>query len=147
MAPASSLLRALARRSHPEMEFLVDLDKVTAVLVDVDDLSVYRVRVAAPLDASPHATEQVHRLDDVLRATNVARLVDEEAAWLRPDAIRFHAAGQVPEDWEQRFDAACRAATTAGGEVALRAEVVWPGGARATGPQPATGRRGRIGDA
>jgi len=129
------------------MELVVDLEKVTAVLVDVDDLSAYRVRVAAPSDASPIATESVHRLDDVLRATNVARLEDEEVGWLRPDAIRFHAAGQVPEDWEERFDSACRAATTAGGDVALRAEIVWPAGVAASGPQPATGRLGGIGDA
>lgn len=129
------------------MEFVVDLDKVTAVLADVDDLSVYRVRVVAPLDASPVASEQVHRLDDVLRATNVARLVDDRVAWLRPDAVLFHAAGQVPEDWEERFASHCRAAVTASGDVALHAEVVWPGGSGAPGAQPAPGPLGRIGDA
>ncbi len=134
MALASFLRRARGRRSpHPEVEFVVDLDKVTAVLVDVDDLSAYRVRVAAPPDASPLATERVHRLDDVLRATNVARLEDEGEAWLRPDAVRFHAAGQVPDDWDERFDAVCRAAATADGAVALRAVVVWPAAAEELG--------------
>lgn len=114
------------------MEFSIDLTKVTAVLLDVDDLSTCRVRVAAPPDASPVLTETVHRLGDVLRATNVARLEDEDVAWIRPDAVRFHAAGQVPVDWSERFDSVCREAMTAGGEVELRAVVEWPGGGEGT---------------
>lgn len=117
------------------MEFVVDLTKVTAVLVDVDDVSTHRVRVAAPPDASPVSTETVHRLGDVLRATNVARLEDEDVAWIRPDAVRFHAAGQVPDDWDERFASVCRGAKSAAGEVELRAAVVWPGG----GPVPSAG--------
>lgn len=116
------------------MEFVVDLTKVTAVLVDVDDVSAYRVRVAAPLEASPASADTVHRLGDVLRAANVARLEDEDVAWIRPDAVRFHAAGQVPDDWGERFDSVCTKAVTAGGDVELRAAVVWPGGGTTAGP-------------
>lgn len=118
------------------MDFVVDLEKVTAVLLDVDDLSSCRVRIAVPADASPLDTDTVHRLGDVLRATNVARLEDEDVAWLRPDAVRFHAAGQVPADWDERFDRVCQAATSAGGEVELRAVVVWPGSGEARTAAP-----------
>ncbi|MGH8980996.1 MAG: hypothetical protein ACRDWE_08250 [Acidimicrobiales bacterium] len=113
------------------MEFVVDLEKVTAVLLDADDLTTFRVRVAVPSDASPASTETVHRLGDVLRATNVARLEDDGLAWVNPDAARFHAAGQVPEDWDERFERVCGTAATAGGDVEVRAAVLWPTGGAA----------------
>lgn len=106
----------------------MDLEKVTAVFVDVDDLQHLTLRVAVPAEASPDSETTVHRLADVLVAASVAELDPDSAtvAWVRPDAVRFHAAGQVEEDWDERFEAACASAEARTGRAALQAVVVWP---------------------
>ncbi len=106
------------------MELVVDLEKVTVVLADPDDVGSLRVRVAAPPDASVASPDTVHRLHDVLEATHVGRL-HGGAALIRADALAFHAAGGVGHTWDRRFAAGVgsAAADEAG---MLRAPVVWP---------------------
>jgi hypothetical protein len=111
------------------VELVVDLDKVTVVLAGADDVSALTVRVAEPSDASPDSHATVHRLGDVLEATYVGSLEDVRAAFVRPDALVFHAAGQVDDGWELRFAARCHELAQAGRTDAdgrLRAPVVWP---------------------
>lgn len=107
------------------MRFVVDLDEVTVVLADAGDAGEASLVVAAPSHASGASEATVHRLGDVLVATNVGVLEQDGSARLRADAVLFHAAGQVDDDWERRFVAACD--TGAQGPVlAARATVIWP---------------------
>lgn len=113
------------------MELIVDLERVTVVLGRPDDLASAAVRVGAPAGASAASEADVHRLGDVLAAAHVGRLTDESTAWVRPDAIVFHAAGQVDAGWEERFTERCRQAAAAGevdDDGSLRARVAWPAG-------------------
>jgi hypothetical protein len=118
------------------VELAVDLEKVTAVVVDPEDVETVKVRIAAPADASPCSEATVHRLADVLVAARVGELDPDSTttAWVRPDAVRFHAAGQVGEDWDERFEAVCSAGQARTGRAALEAVVVWP--------EPVRGPRG-----
>lgn len=128
--------RALARRRRGHVpasrtltrgvRFVVDLDKVTVVLADPDDTDAFGVVVAAPSDARPTSEASVHRLRDVLAATNVGVLGDDGVVRLHPDAVRFHAAGQVDDDWERRFAAACEHRGDHTGTIATTAPVQWP---------------------
>lgn len=111
------------------MELVVDLDRVTVVLVGAVDADRLAVRVGEPATASAGSDRDVHRLGDVLVAANVGRLVASGQALVRPDAVRFHAAGEVDAAWEGRFDALCRsqaAAVDGDGEPWLTATVAWP---------------------
>lgn len=106
------------------MRVVVDLDKVVVVLREVGDVTRATVEVVAPARASGAREATVHRLADVLGATNVGTLDPDGAARLRTEAVRFHAAGDVDEDWERRFAAACE---KDGGDVdVVRARVIWP---------------------
>ncbi len=107
------------------MRFVVDLDKVTVVLADAGDVEEASVVVASPAHASAASEATVHRLADVLTATNVGTLQPDGTARLRADAVLFHAAGQVDDDWEGRFADACE--DRAEGTVfAAPATVIWP---------------------
>lgn len=107
------------------MRFVVDLDKVTVVLADACDVREASVVVASPSHASAASEATVHRLADVLAATNVGTLEPDGTARLRADAVLFHAAGQVDDDWERRFGDTC--VDFAGGVVyGAPASVVWP---------------------
>ena len=88
------------------MELVVDLQQVTVVLRDPDDVSSVVVRVDAPPAASVATLDARHRLADVLAATNVGRLDASGVAYVRIDAIAFHASGQVDDEWTARFEAA-----------------------------------------
>jgi hypothetical protein len=104
---------------------LVDLVKVTVVLTDADDLTQATVVVAGPPHASAGSEATVHRLADVLAAANMGTLEPDGTVRLRADAVRFHAAGEVDDDWERRFAVACR---EDGDQVVVdaTARVVWP---------------------
>lgn len=107
------------------MRVVVDLEQVVAVIADVDDLSQASVVVVSPPNATADSDATVHRLADVLAATNVGTLQPDGTARLRADALRFHAAGQVDEDWERRFAALCENDGD-GPLVAAPAKVTWP---------------------
>lgn len=112
------------------MELVVDLERVTVVLANAADVTDLRVEVGAPVGASASAEADVHRLHDVLVAAYVGRLDAPREAVVRADAIRFHAAGQVDDRWEERFAGLCGVRTTVveGAEgLSLRAPVQWPG--------------------
>lgn len=119
------------------MELVVDLSRVTVVLSRPEEVDRLSVRVGAPEGASPGSVADVHRLHDVLVATSVGRLDrldDPGRAIIRPDAVAFHAAGQVADDWEDRFARLCReAAARADGagperEAWVPAPITWPSG-------------------
>ncbi|HTX63564.1 MAG TPA: hypothetical protein VMD28_07970 [Acidimicrobiales bacterium] len=107
------------------MRFLVDLDKVTVVLADVADARKASVVVASPPNATAASDATVHRLADVLAATNVGTLEADGTARLRADAVLFHAAGQVDADWERRFAEACEE-RRGGAVLGAPATVIWP---------------------
>jgi hypothetical protein len=67
----------------------------------------------------------VHRLADVLAAANVGTLERDGTARLRADAVLFHAAGQVDDEWERRFAAACEDRPH-GQVLTAPATVIWP---------------------
>lgn len=112
------------------MELVVDLERVTVTLADPGDTRHFAVRVGAPATASPGVEADLHRLGDVLVAAGVGRLGETGDAFVRPDAVRFHAAGQVDEGWDEQFEAMCRFAADRGwvDEVdgGIRAHVEWP---------------------
>ncbi len=105
------------------MRVVVDLEKVVVVLRDADDVASATVVVAAPPGASAARQATVHRLADVLSATNVGTLESDSLARLRADAVRFHAAGGVGEDWERRFAGTCQ---RYGDDDVVPAAVIWP---------------------
>ena len=111
------------------MELLVDLAAVTVVLGEPEDTGNFNVRVVGPPGSSPGSDADRHRLGDVLAAANVGRLDAGGDAFVTPDAVRFHAAGQVDADWTERFDAMCAYATAKGwvdADGAIQAHVEWP---------------------
>lgn len=112
------------------MEVVVDLERLTVTLAGAEETGRFAVRVAGPPDASGTSAADVHRLGDVLAAAGAGRLGPDGDAFIRPDAVRFHAAGQVGEGWEERF-AAMADHTAAKGWTAddgwIQAHVVWPG--------------------
>lgn len=117
------------------MELVVDLAKVVVTLSEPGDVDRLAVRVGAPGTASDRSDDDVHRLHDVLVAANVGRLVDARQALVRPDAVRFHAAGQVDDSWPERFADLCRSqppAPRGSDDASLVAPVMWP---RATGAE------------
>lgn len=109
------------------MRFVVDLERVVVILADPEDLTQVSVVVAAPGTASAASPSTVHRLAEVLAATNVGTIGADGTATLRADAVRFHAAGQVGGEWERRFAELCRD-DEAGSVVAAAAPVFWPAG-------------------
>lgn len=119
------------------MELVVDLARVTVVLSRPEELDRLAVRVGAPEGASPDSAADVHRLHDVLTATSVGRLErldDPGRALIRPDAVVFHAAGQVAGDWEGRFAQLCRRAAARDDDAVpaleawVPAPITWPSG-------------------
>lgn len=111
------------------MELVVDLETVTVVLAGPTDTTRFCVRVGGPSTASPEVAADVHRLGDVLVAAGVGRLGPTGDAFVRPDAVRFHAAGQVDDGWDERFDAMCRDAEEKGWvdpDGGIQAHVEWP---------------------
>lgn len=111
------------------MEVVVDLDKVVVTFRDMENLDTVAVVVAVPSTASSADDAAVHRLADVLAATNVGELEGTGAhrAWINPAAAQFHAAGQVDPGWTGRVEDRCARSAGRGGRHALEAEVVWPG--------------------
>jgi hypothetical protein len=112
------------------VEIVADLQSLTVTLAGAEDTGKFAVRVAGPPDASGQRDADVHRLGDVLAAAGVGRLGPGDHAFIRPDAVRFNAAGQVGEGWEERFaamvdDADSRGWTADDGWI--RAHVEWPG--------------------
>ena len=139
------------------MELVVDLERVTVAVSAFDDVDRLVLRVAGPADASAGSEASVHRLADVLASAYAGRLVSAAHALVRPDLIRFHAAGQVDDDWERRFAARWEGDGPAGDGIG--APVLWP---HAPGdgvtldpgdpgvpldPGPQAAARGTIGDA
>lgn len=106
------------------MELVVDLDAVTVVLRDAARVDELTVVVAAPADASASSQAAVHRLHDVLEAAGVGSLVADGSAIVRTDALVFHAAGEVGDDWAGRL----RAASIPTDPSTVPARVRWPTG-------------------
>ena len=113
------------------MEVVVDLEAITVVLADPEALDRFSVRVT-PASASGASPADVHRLGDVLEAAGVGRPDESGDVFIRPDAVRFHAAGQVGAGWEEGFAGMCRYAESKGwvdpGDGWIRAHVEWPQG-------------------
>jgi hypothetical protein len=111
------------------VEVVVDLDAVVVTFGSIEDLDRVTVRVASPATASPEDAAAVHRLGDVLAATNVGTLEHdpELRAWISPVAAQFHAAGQVGPEWAARLESRCAESEGRGGPRSLEARVVWPG--------------------
>jgi hypothetical protein len=115
-----------------DVEMVVDLQRVTVVLAEADDTGRFAVRVASPDEASPHSTADVHRLGDVLAAAKVGHMAESGEAFIRPEAVRFHAEGQVGEGWDERFAGMCDFAASKGWidpGGSIQAHVEWPRGA------------------
>lgn len=110
------------------MELVVDLQAVRLALADPEDLGRFSVRVGVPASASAAVPDDVHRLHDVLVSAHAGRLDDDGHALIEPESLRFYAAGQVDEGWEEAF-AAMVAGAAAHGWVKdglIRAHVTWP---------------------
>lgn len=114
------------------MEVVVDLDSVVVTFAGIEEVDQIDLRVAAPATASGLDPAAVHRLGDVLAATDVGRLEPgpEMRVWINPVAVRFHAAGQVGPGWDERLGSRCATTGPAGGAPGwLEATVRWPDGA------------------
>lgn len=112
----------------------MDLERVTVVLSAPEDVDRLTVRVASTRGTAPATPADVHRLADVLEAAHVGRLDGPDDAFVAPEAVRFHAAGQVDDGWDDRFLRLCERAGGAGGvdppDGFVRAKVVWPANSR-----------------
>ncbi|HMD46363.1 MAG TPA: hypothetical protein VKG43_09395 [Acidimicrobiales bacterium] len=112
------------------MVIVVDLTNGIVTLVAPDDTDHFAVRVSAPAGAT--GSSSAGGLARILAATGVGRLDAGGDAFVDPEAVRFRAAGQVDDRWDDRFAAMCRFATTKGwtaDDGAIRAHVEWPAGA------------------
>lgn len=109
------------------MQLVLELDDVTVHLGAPDDTGRLSVVVSGPPGAT--AASHGHRLGDVLVGLRLGRPGPDGDALLNPEALRFLAAGQVGEDWEERFGAMAAYAASqgwVGDDGALQAHVVWP---------------------
>lgn len=112
------------------MEVVVDLDAVTVVMRDLAELTKFSLLVCAPASAGAGDPLSMRRLGDVLAATNTGRLRDDGEAFISPEAVRFHAAGSVSEEWEIGFEKMRAYASTKGwidsSDGFIQAHVEWP---------------------
>jgi len=109
---------------------VADLETLTVTLAEAEDTGRFALRVVGPAGATGPQTHDVHRLGDVLVAAGVGRLGPEGDAFIRPDAVRFHSAGQVGAGWEERFVAMVDYAASRGWTADdgwIQAHVEWPG--------------------
>ena len=111
------------------MELVIELERVEVALADPDDCGRLALRILGPPGAAP--ATHLHRLGDVLGGLGLGRLREDGDALVALEALRFWAAGQVDDGWEDRFDAMCEYAASRGWvdplDGALQAHVVWPG--------------------
>ena len=108
----------------------MNLEDGIVVLREPEDTGAFALLVAGPADAS--ASSQAEHLARVLQATGVGRLASDGHAFVVPDAVRFMAAGQVDNGWDERFETMLSYAATKGwldDDGAIQAHVVWPSGA------------------
>ncbi len=113
------------------MELKIDLDNVLIKLVNPADFSVFRIVIGTPASARPDT--QSHRLGDVVAAQHVGVLRSDGDVAVEPDVIRFMAAGQGGDGWEQGFRAMISVAEHQGwidDRGRIQAHVVWPNGER-----------------
>ncbi len=109
---------------------VADLETLAVTLAEAEDTGHFALRVAGPPGASGGREVDVHRLADVLAAAGVGRLGPGGDAFIRPEAVRFHAAGQVGAGWEERFSAMVDYAASRGWTADdgwIQAHVEWPG--------------------
>jgi len=122
------------------MELVVELESASMTLADPDDTKRLSVRVAGPPGAAP--ATHAERLGRVLSGLHFGRLGEDGDARLDRGALRFRAAGQVGDDWDDRFEGMCRYAESKGwvdpGDGALQAHVEWTTGPPTITP-PTTG--------
>ncbi len=81
------------------MELCIDLDAITLRLVHVDDLSSLEVVVVNPPDATKEHSS--HRLGDVISARRIGTLNPDGTVAVSAEVLRFLAAGEVDETWEE----------------------------------------------
>jgi hypothetical protein len=111
------------------VDVVVNLDDGIVVLRAPEDTGSFALRVAGPPDAAP-GTHAEH-LARVLEATGVGRLGSDGDAFVVADAVRFLAAGEVDDGWNERFETMLSYAGTKGwldDDGAIQAHVVWPSG-------------------
>jgi hypothetical protein len=129
------------------VQLVVELESVSVTLDEPDDTGRFSLRIEGPPGATP--ATHLHRLGDVLEGLGLGRLdakAHEQAhaaethtdapahgevdVFIARDPLRFWAAGQVADDWDQRFDAMCEYAASKGWvdptDGALQAHVEWP---------------------
>jgi len=114
------------------VEIVVDLTTGIVVLADAEETDRFALAVSAPPSAG--AGSSAGDLARVLEATGVGRLDASGDAFIEPEAVRFRAAGQVADGWDERFTAmldAARSRGWLGDDGAIQAHVEWPGGAGA----------------
>ena len=81
------------------MELHIDLDAITLRLVDLNDLSTLEVVIVNPPDATPHHSS--HRLGDIVSARRIGALNPDGTVTVSLEVLRFLAAGEVDEKWEE----------------------------------------------
>jgi len=109
------------------VDVVVNLEDGIVVLREPKDTRSFALRIAGPADASSEShTEHLAR---VLEATGVGRLGPDGDAFVVADAVRFMAAGQVDEGWDEQFESMVSYAGTKGwldDRGAIQAHVAWP---------------------
>ncbi|HEX3946747.1 MAG TPA: hypothetical protein VHW47_03540, partial [Acidimicrobiales bacterium] len=89
------------------MEIVVDLETGVVALAGPGDMKGFAVRVGEPSGASGAVTGDRDRLAGILTSVGVGRIGGTGDAFVRPDAVRDLAAGQVGEDWAEGFAGMC----------------------------------------
>jgi hypothetical protein len=111
------------------VDVVVNLGDGIVVLREPEDTGSFALRVAGPADAAP--VSHGEHLARVLEATGVGRLGPDGDAYVASDALRFMAAGQVDDGWDEQFESMLAYAGTRGwldDDGAVQAHVVWPTG-------------------
>ena len=105
----------------------IDLETLVVRLVDPSELAGISVVVDSPAGATE--LTHGHRLADVVAHRHVGALDESGAVAVDQSILRFLAAGEVEDGWEQSFDEAVERAAVSGAldpTGRLLALVVWP---------------------
>ena len=110
------------------MELVVDLEGIVVTLKESENLDHFSVSISEPVTATQRS--HAHRFADVVAARHLGVVDEHGDLALNPEILRFLAAGEVEDAWEEHFDVMLKEAGKAGRidpKGRLRTHVKWPG--------------------
>lgn len=113
------------------MKIALDLEVAGVRIDEPNDVEALSVVIDAPSDANP--ARDAHRLGDVIERLDAGVLRGDGTLAVNFEMVRFLAAGQVDEGWDDRLVALMASARGRGeldDEGRLRVPVIWPSAAK-----------------